>query len=124
MASTSIECSVPGCSFRTPHLPERFYPNMVDQLKVQIGDIVCIVEIIVGIVDIDCQIWLLYNMISQLKTCIVDIVGKIDIVDLVGKINIVGIGTSRLPEHFNPKHSRAAAEAANLNDYYFFCGPT
>ena len=96
---------------------------MVDQLKVQIGDIVCIVEIIVGIVDIDCQIWLLYNMISQLKTCIVDIVGKIDFVDLVGKINIVGIGTSRLPEHFNPKHSRAAAETWLLF-FLFFCGPT
>ena len=58
MATTSIECSVPGCSFRTPRLPERFYPNMVDQLKVQFVDIVCnigIVEIIidiVGIVDI------------------------------------------------------------------------
>ena len=49
-------------------------------------------------------------MVSQLKTCIVDIVGNIDIVDIVGKIDIVGIGTSRLPEHFNPKHSRAAAE--------------
>ena len=58
MATTSIECSVPGCSFRTPRLPERFYPKMVDQLKVQFVDIVCnigIVEIIidiVGIVDI------------------------------------------------------------------------
>ena len=59
-------------------------------------------------------------MVNQLKTCIVDIVGNIDIVDIVGKIDIVGIGTSRLPEHFNPKHSRAAAEAANLNDYYYF----
>ena len=62
-------------------------------------------------------------MVSQLKTCIVDIVGNIDIVDIVdivGKIDIVGIGTSRLPEHFNPKHSRAAAEAANLNDYFYF----
>ena len=54
MATTSIECSVPGCSFRTPRLPERFYPNMVDQLKVQfvffvvdnIVGIVCIVDIV------------------------------------------------------------------------------
>ena len=35
MATTSIGCSVPGCTFQTPRLPERFYPNMVDQLKVK-----------------------------------------------------------------------------------------
>ena len=37
MAVISIGCSVPSCDFRTPEVPSHFYPNMVDQLKVMIG---------------------------------------------------------------------------------------
>ena len=75
-STTSIECSVPGCSFRTPRLPERFYPNMVDQLKVQfvffvvdnIVGIVCIVDIVdfVGIGSPWLPKLVYPNMINQL----------------------------------------------------------
>ena len=74
MATTSIECSVPGCSFRTPRLPERFYPKMVDQLKVTFLTLLSILALlkiivgIVGIVDIVGMVLLTYFVLLTLLT--------------------------------------------------------